>query len=185
MTYDFQTQLNKGLIAEEKLKRQLQVFFDVVTANYEDETGKKLQQQGIDLLVRDKKSWHSFQVKQDNRVIETHKYYLELENNCRKGWIYSTQADYLVISLADTGVYALTRPLILRQNITKWTNSFRKITCNHNGNNYSQGLLLPVLFLPAIYINHQELENLFYLIERRKEVFNHQTLTNLKTTVSF
>ena len=148
MTYNFNEQLAIGNAAESKIAKLLSLVADVKLCNDMD-----TQRRGIDMMVNNSISleikWDAAMLRTGNAFLETDSY-LGNGKHFKRGWVYTTQADYVVIMPGNSGVLKIVKPSELRRHMDNWLKQFGTRSCRNNDGFKSEGCCVPAYLIPGL-----------------------------------
>lgn len=141
-TYDFHEQLEKG----ETFEKELECFF---VSKYDitvEQVSLNKQRLGVDrIFTFPNGRKYSIEIKTDFLAQKSHNVFVETLSNSKtgkKGWAYTTTADFLIYFVPGFKKAAVVRPIVLREKLKEWSIIYKTRYCK-NKDYYSAGLLVP------------------------------------------
>lgn len=111
------------------------------------------QRKGIDYLVTNTRDViYAIEVKYDVKSSTTNNFYIETEQHHKRGWLFTTQADWLFMIHGNTGSAAFVRPYDLLTVVKSKRHILKTVECHDDYKYSSKGILLPKHLLPGSWI---------------------------------
>ena len=144
MSYDFKTQLNKGKSGEKILDNKFSDRFIIKEASLDEEKKKGYDRIFISknnsetvLLIEYKTDYLAH--KTGNAFIET----ISMDSYNRKGWAYTSQADYLFYFVVKDLLLYIIRMNKVKELVSEWIKEYPVRKSVNNGYN-THGVLVPL-----------------------------------------
>ena len=139
-TYDFPTQLTQGADGEQLLDRYFATWFTIRHAT------RLEQRQGIDRIFSRQGATYKIEYKSDARANATGNAFIEtvsVDTAGKRGWAYTSEADYLLYYVPGAEVVYIVPFLTLRQHLTQWAQQYPTRQIPNQGY-HTHGLLVPL-----------------------------------------
>ncbi len=143
--YQFSSQVKTGTRGETFLDDFFSRWFQIAEAGTDD------QRRGIDryFTTRNHKRRFSVEYKTDERAARTGNAFIEtisVDSSGKAGWAYTSQADYLLYYVPETGLIYMMKMGLIREHLSSWKEEYplRQIP---NQGYHTHGLLVPLIDL--------------------------------------
>lgn len=141
LTYNFGDQKARGDVGEQFLDRLFAGIFEIRPAT------RKEQRQGIDRIFTNRQTGDCLKVeyKTDYRATQTGNAFVEtvsVDTTGKRGWAYTSQADYLNYYLPGDLIYIIAFAALHRE-MPRWEQEYPTRPVQNNGN-ATYGILVPL-----------------------------------------